>query len=45
MLLKHDCVHTNGLGDSQKRWHMLQQQFQNEERVTMVSVMRQLARL
>ena len=45
MLLKHDCVDANGLGDGQKDLHLWQQRFRSDEKVTVDSVMRQLARL
>lgn len=45
MLIKHDCLDRNGTGDGAKAWQLLQRRFQSEETVTVVSVMRQLAKL
>ena len=45
MVIRHDCVDKNGLGDGRKAWALLQQRFRSDETVTVVSVMRQLARL
>ena len=45
MLIRHDCVDHKGLGDGHKAWQLLQQRFRSDETVTVVSVMRQLARL
>ena len=45
MLIRHDCVDHKGLGDGHKAWGLLQQRFRSDETVTVVSVMRQLARL
>ena len=45
MLIRHDCVNHKGLGDGHKAWGLLQEGFRSNEAVTVVSVMRQLARL
>ena len=45
MLISHDCVDHKGLGDGRKAWVLLQLRFRSDETVTVVSVMRQLARL
>ena len=45
MLIRHDCVDNKGLGDGRKSWVLLQQMFRNDETVTVVKVMQQLARL
>ena len=45
MLIRHDCVDNKGLGDGRKAWVLLQQRFRSDETVTVVSVMRKLARL
>ena len=45
MLIRHDSVDNKGLGDVRKAWVLLQQRFRSDETVTVVSVMRQLARL
>ena len=45
MFIRHDCVDNKGLGDGRKAWVLLQQRFRSDETVTVVSVMRQLARL
>ena len=45
MLIRHDCVDNKGLGDGHKAWGLLQERFRSNETVTVVSVMRQLARL
>ena len=45
MLIRHDCVDHKGLGDGHKAWGLLQERFRSNETVTVVSVMRQLARL
>ena len=47
MLIRHDCVNSKGLGDDQKAWQLLQQQFRSDERetTTVMSLMRQLSRL
>ena len=45
MLIRHDRVDHNGLGDGRKAWVLLQQRFRSDETVTVVSMMRQLARL
>ena len=43
MLIRHDCADRKGLGH--KAWGLLQERFRSNETVTVVSVMRQLARL
>ena len=45
MLIRHDCVDRKGLCDGHKAWGLLQERFRSNETVTVVSVMRQLARL
>ena len=45
ILIGHECVDNKGLGDERKAWVLLQQGFEGDETVTVVSVMRQLARL
>ena len=45
MLIRHDCVDHKGLGDGEKPWGLLQERFRSNETVTVVSMMRQLARL
>ena len=45
MLIKHDCVNNKGLGDGHNAWGLLQERSRSNETVTVVSVMRQLARL
>ena len=45
MLIRHDCVNSKGLGDGQKAWQLLQQRFRSDETTTVISLMRQLARL
>ena len=45
LLIRHDCVNSNGLGDGQKAWQLLQQRFRSDETITVISLMRQLARL
>ena len=45
MLIRHDCVDRKGLGDGHKAWGRLQERFRSNESETVVSVMRQLARL
>ena len=45
MLIRHDCVDDVGKGDGQKAWTLLQQRFRSDDTPTVVSVMRQLARL
>ena len=43
--IKHDCLDRNGIGDGQKGPNFSQQRLKNDETVTVVSVMRQLAKL
>ena len=45
MLIRHDCVDKKCLGDRRKAWVLLQQRFRSDETVTVVNVMRELARL
>ena len=45
MLIRHDCVNSKGLGDGQKAWQLLQQRFRSDKTTTVISLMRQLARL
>ena len=45
LLIRHDCVKHKRLGDGHKSWGLLQERFRSNETVTVVNVMRQLARL
>ena len=45
MLIRHDCVDHNGLGDGHEAWGLLHERFRSNENVTVVSLMRQMARL
>ena len=45
MSIRHDCLDHKGLGDGRKTWVLLQPRFRRDETVTVVSVVRQLARL
>ena len=45
MLIRHDWVNSKGFGDGQKAWQLLQQRFRSDETTTVISLMRQLARL
>ena len=45
MLLRHDCVNSMGIGDVQKAWQLLQKRFRSDETNTVISLMRQLAKL
>ena len=45
LLIRHDCVNSRGLEDSPKTWQHLKQRFQSDETATVISLMRQLARL
>ena len=45
MLIRHDCMNRKGLGDGQKAWLLLQQRFRSDETTTVISLMRQLAKL
>ena len=45
MLVRHDCVNDSGLGNGQKAWSLLQQRFRSEETTTIISLVRQLAKL
>ena len=44
IMIRHDCVNHKGLGDGHKAWGLLQERFTSNETVTVVSVMKQLAR-
>ena len=45
MLIRHDWVNSKGFGDGQKAWQLLQQRFRSDETTTVISLMRQLAKL
>ena len=45
MLMRHDCVGDDGIGDGAKAWKLLQERFQGEETPTVVTLVAQLARL
>ena len=45
MMIRHDCVDRKGLGECHKAWALLRERFRSNETVTVVSVMRQLARV
>ena len=45
MLIRHGCVDHKGLGEGQKAWGLHQERFRSNETETVVSLMRQLARL
>ena len=45
MLIRHDFVNSNGLGDGQKAWQLLKQRFRSDETTTVISLMRQLAKI
>ena len=45
MLIRHDCVDNKGLCDGHRAWGLLQERFRSNETVTLVSPMRQLARI
>ena len=44
MLMRHDCVEDDGIGDGAKAWKLLQERFQSVETPTVVTLMAQLAR-
>ena len=45
MLMRHDCVGDDGIGDGEKAWKLLQETFQSVETPTVVTLVAQLARL
>ena len=45
MLIRQDCVNSKGFGDVQKAWQLLQQRFRSDETTTVISLIRQLAKL
>ena len=45
MLIRHDCVNIKGFGDGQKAGRLLPQRFRSDETTTVISLLRQLARL
>ena len=45
MLIKHDCVGDDGIGDGAKALKLLQERFQSVETPTVVTLVAQLARL
>ena len=45
MLMRHDCVGDDGIGDGVKTWKLLQERFQSVETPTVVTLVAQLARL
>ena len=45
MLMRHDCVGDDGIGDGAKAWKLLQERFQSVETPTVVTLMAELARL
>ena len=45
MLMRHDCVGDDGIGDGAKAWKPLQERFQSVETPTVVTLGAQLARL
>ena len=45
MLMRHDCVGDDGIGDGAKAWKLLQERFQSVETPTAVTLVAQLARL
>ena len=45
MLMRHDCVGDDGIGDGAKAWKLLQARFQSVETPTVVTLVAQLARL
>ena len=45
MLMRHDCVGDEGIGDRAKSWKLLQERFQSEETPTVVILVAQLAQL
>ena len=45
MLIRHDCVNSEGLGDGKKAWQLHQLCFRRDEKSKVISLMRQLAKL
>ena len=45
MLMRHDCVGDDGIGDGAKNWKLLQERFQIVETPTVVTLVAQVARL
>ena len=45
MLMRHDCMGDDGIGDEAKTWKLLQERFQSVETRTVVKLLAQLARL
>ena len=45
MLMRHDCVGDDGIGDGAKAWKLLQERFQSVETPTVMTLVAQLARL
>ena len=45
MLMRHDCVGDDGIGDGAKAWKLLQEKVQSVETPTVVNLVAQLARL
>ena len=45
MLIRHNSVNSKGLGDGQKVWKLVQQQFRSDKTTTVESLMRQLPTL
>ena len=45
MLIRHDCVGEDGIGDRAKAWKLLQESFQSVEAPTVMTLVAQLARL
>ena len=45
MLMRHDCVGDDGIGDRAKAWKLLRERFQSVENPTVVTFVTQLARL
>ena len=45
MLMRHNCVGDDGIGDGARAWKLLQGRFQSVETPTVVTLLAQLARL
>ena len=45
ILMRHDCVGDDGIGDKAKAWKLLQERFQSVETPTVVNLVAQIARL
>ena len=45
MLMRHDCVGYDGIGDGAKAWKLFQERFQSVETPTVMTLVAQLARL